>query len=218
MNKSLLTVLALGTALSAVAQSNLKPLQQVDKNRVDNYQAGFAANKLQKPATILSPQGVNAFNLTKIDIGVSPNAYTCGFGPKTYLWADPSLNAVSFSHRGTGVPTTLRGLVNYSASKDGGATWPIIDLNAYLPEGEPLGANFSAARYPQGLIYSPVGNTNVDSAYFAYFAPTRNNTNPGPNSADWGGIGYGVHQLSGLLPARQREMKSITAPNKAEFH
>ena len=218
MNKSLLTVLALGTALSAVAQSNLKPLQQVDKNRVDNYQAGFAANKLQKPASILSPQGVSGFTLTKIDIGISPNAYTCGFGPKTYLWADPSLNAVSFSHRGTGVPTTLIGLVNYSASKDGGATWPIIDLNAYLPEGEPLGANFSAARYPQGLIYSPVGNTNVDSAYFAYFAPTRNNTNPGPNSADWGGIGYGVHQLSGLLPARQREMKSITAPNKAEFH
>ncbi|HCQ29007.1 MAG TPA: hypothetical protein DIU39_01900 [Flavobacteriales bacterium] len=137
----------------------------------------------------VKPNTPNNKAVSIVPMGNSGNAYTCGFGPKTYLWADPNLNAVTFSHR-TDPNTTgdgSTGWIRFDVSNDGGTTWtanvgPVY--NASTP--------YSNARYPQGLIYNPANNTDVANAFFTYFAPTLNGTN-----SSWGGYGYGVSKLDG---------------------
>ena len=135
-------------------------------------------------------------------LGNSGNAYTCGFGPKTYLWADPNLNAVTFSHR-TDPNTTgdgSTGWLRFDVSTDGGNTWtanvgPVYSANA----------PYSNARYPQGLIYNPQGNTDATQAFFTYFAPTLNGTN-----SSWGGYGYGVAKFDGTGVTQHEDSSSAS--------
>jgi hypothetical protein len=143
----------------------------------------------------ISETSVNPSSVTVIDLGQSANAYSLGVRQRTCIWADPRINSVSFIHRAGATPGS--GFLQADFSKDGGATWTNNRGPLYSP-GTGKGANI---RYPQGLIYNPQGNTVADSAYITYCGATLNNT----NTLGWGGNALGAWQISGLLPAVQKE-------------
>lgn len=132
-----------------------------------------------------------------IEIGSSANAYGFLGSGTTFLWADNNINSVSFVHRMPASPGS--GYLGYDLSTDGGLTW-VNNIQAYDPN---LSEAFPA-RYPQGGIYNPPGNTDPNNAYFAYFAPTLDATNPGyATPVDWGGYAWGVKGLAeGALPTQ----------------
>ncbi len=129
------------------------------------------------------------------NLGKASNAYSTGFGGKTYLWVDPSLNTITFTHRNdVGLfPALTSGHIRYDVSKDGGATWNVDQGPIWSPTGA-QGALNGPGRYPQGVIVNPPGNTQPDSAYLAFFSPTLNGTN---SSGSWGGQVFGTIQLDG---------------------
>jgi hypothetical protein len=138
--------------------------------------------------------------INPVPIGQSGNAIGFAFMRTTYLWADDNINSISFMHRMTVPPGS--GYLAYDISKDGGLNWEnnIQAYNPTLPDG-------FDARYPQGAIFNPVGNTDPDEAYFHYFAPTLDNSNPGAG-VTWGGYGYGVKKLADGSPATQHNQPS----------
>ncbi len=118
--------------------------------------------------------------------GTAANAYGLYNGGKTALWVDPVLNAISFIHRAEATPGS--GFLMVDKSVDGGATWTGNLGPVYSPDE----LIHYSARYPQGLIYNPTGNTNPDNAYFVYMAPTLDGTND-----NWGGNCFGTYKLDG---------------------
>ncbi len=144
---------------------------------------------------------VNAGNrdiVSIIPIGGSANAYGLYNGGRTALWADNNLNTVAFVHRMLIPPGS--GYLAYDVSTDGGMTFT-NNIQVYDPNKG--GAN---ARYPQGVIYNPTGNTIPGNAYFSYFAPTLDGSNAGAGS--WGGYAAGVHKLSQTVPPTQHDWSS----------
>jgi len=143
-------------------------------------------------------QGRDVKFVNPVPLGQSGNAIGFAFMRTTYLWAENNTKAVSFVHRMTSPPGS--GYLAYDISKDGGMTWEnnVQAYNPTLPEG-------FDARYPQGALYNPVGNTDPDNAYFHYFAPTLDNSNPG-GGVNWGGYCYGVKQLAdGATPTQNNK-------------
>lgn len=136
--------------------------------------------------------------VTATGIGSSGNAFTCAYGTKAYLWADPFLGIIIFSHRGgpiVGDPTTR--YVRFDMSSDGGITW-----------NNNLGPIFSDVTnnekvcYPQCALYNPIGNTNTDSAYLAYYAPFVDSA-----TSIWAGFAYGASNLNApLAPTQTTEL------------
>ncbi len=132
--------------------------------------------------------------VTVITIGASGNAYGLYNGGRTALWADNNLNSVIFTHRMTVPPGS--GFLAYDLSTDGGLTWT-NNIQVYDPTKD--GAN---ARYPQGLIYNPVGNTDPNNALMSYFGPTLDGSN---GTSNWGGYAGGVHTLDQLNAPTQHD-------------
>lgn len=122
-----------------------------------------------------------------IAIGQAGNAFGFAFMRTTYLWVDNNINSVAFMHRMDANPGT--GYLAYDISKNGGLDWT-NNVQTYNPTN-PGGFN---ARYPQGAIYNPAGNTDPDNAYFHYFAPTLDGSNSS-GTLTWGGYAYGVKNL-----------------------
>jgi hypothetical protein len=143
-----------------------------------------------KKAPLLKPNDPNKemMAVSTIPIGQSGNAFGFAFMRSTYLWADNNIKSISFMHRMINPPGT--GYLAMDLSKDGGINWDnnIQAYNSELPDAY-------NARYPQGGLFNPPGNTDPDNAYFHYFAPTLDGSNSGGGN-DWGGYAYGVKQLS----------------------
>ncbi|MFC2101998.1 T9SS type A sorting domain-containing protein [Bacteroidota bacterium] len=150
-------------------------------------------------AAIPQPTGLKSTSaVNQIAIGQAGNAYGFAYMRTTYLWADNDINSITLMHRMLNPPGT--GYLAYDVSMDGGATWSnnIQVYNPTLPDG------FNA-RYPQGVLYNPTGNTNPDNAYFSYFAPTLDGSNTGGGN-DWGGYAWGTKKLaSGSLPTQHNQ-------------
>ena len=127
-------------------------------------------------------------DITVLDLGNAANAYGLYNGGRTALWADPNLNTVGFAHRMT--PTPGSGYLAYDISKDGGNTWTVNNQIF-----NPTAGGTANARYPQGVIYNPSGNTNPDMAYFSVFAPTLDGSNG--TAGSWGGYGAATTMLDG---------------------
>jgi hypothetical protein len=130
--------------------------------------------------------------ITDIPLGVAANAFGFYGNGRTYLWADDNIGSVTFSHRADVAPGS--GFLQYDLSTDIGATF----TNNVGPVYSPDGTTSFNARYPQGAIYNPFGNTDANNAYFTYMAPTLEGSNGG-----WGGIAYGVHKLDNTTAATQ---------------
>lgn len=196
MRKILLSILAVGVYTCAFSQ-----VSPDFKHMVAEKQQTLT---IETPASTFSPwvKPVRAvpFKSSKaisiIPIGTSGNAYGLYNGGRTAIWADPRINSVVFVHRAAAVPGS--GFLQYDLSKNGGATWTsnIDSLYKRPPD----------ARYPQGGIYNPTGNTNPNNAYVAYFAPTLDNSN-----SNWGGYCYGVHKLDSSTSSKQGTFTSSGA-------
>jgi hypothetical protein len=131
-----------------------------------------------------------------IPIGTSANAFTYGYGggQKTMVFADDNLNAVINIHR-MGPGTTPPGLSGYLAMDRGinGAAKPgDWSSNVEIYNSTISGGTYflDAARYPQGVIYNPEGNTDPANAYAIFFAPNLSST-----ATTWGGLSYGRSSL-----------------------
>jgi len=135
-----------------------------------------------------------------IAIGQAGNAFGFAFQRTTYLWADNNISSVTFIHRMISPPGT--GYLAYDISKDGGINW-MNNVQAYDPTLE----DAYDARYPQGAIFNPPGNTDPDQAYFHYFAPTLDGSNTG-SGTNWGGYAYGVKPLADGSSSSQHNMTS----------
>jgi hypothetical protein len=202
MKKTITLMTSVCLALAANAQVN-------HKSAAVRHQESLLSAEPASENLIPSVQNTRSANPTTAASGIKvrplgqePNAFGT-IGNRTYLWADPSINAIILSHRDTSAGNS--GAMYYDMSKDMGKTFK----NNIGPVYKPNGSTNYNARYPQGVIYNPAGNTIADSAYEAYFAPTLDNSNPS-GTATWGGVAFGVHQLSGLHPSTMNSVKSST--------
>lgn len=131
-----------------------------------------------------------------IPIGTSANAYGYGYagGQKTLVWADDNLKTVINTHRmGPGsTPPGLSGYLSIDRGINMGATPTDWENNIQIYNSVIPGSQFflDAARYPQGVIYNPEGNTDPTNAYAVFFAPNLSST-----ATTWGGLSYGVVNL-----------------------
>jgi hypothetical protein len=191
MKKLLLfvVVLCLGLGLSAQkSPSRLKEgLPTASSKLFKNYEDGMVKNhSVVNDFTRPSYKSTN--DVTILNLGSAANAFGLYNGGRTAVWADPNLNSVSFAHRMTASPGS--GYLAYDISKDGGNTF---SLNNQV--FNPTAGGTANARYPQGLIYNPSGNTNPDNAYFTFFAPTLDGSNG--TAGSWGGYAGGTVKLDG---------------------
>jgi len=138
-------------------------------------------------------------------MGMAGNAWGFAFIGRSYVWADNNINTVSFIHRLMDPPGT--GFLGFDISRDRGLTWE-TNVQVY----DPTLIENGNARYPQGALYNPPGNTNPDDAYVTYFAPTLDQSNTS-GDLDWGGYAMGSYKLDGSQPATQHNQTSV-----APFH
>ncbi|MGB4123495.1 MAG: T9SS type A sorting domain-containing protein [Bacteroidales bacterium] len=193
MKKAVLISLSLVISFAVFGQQKIKIKEGLKDCRViERVYTNHSSNgQLPKPFPASVPSGDRAVVLRQL--GTSANGFGM-LGVRQNLWADPAINAVSFIHRmhipphGPG-----SGFLAYDLSLNGGETWT-NNIQVY----EAPSADFNG-RYPQGGIYNPLGNTDPDNAYQAYFAAVLD----GSNNGTWGGYGYGVHKFSGTEPPTQ---------------
>lgn len=196
MKKLLVCGLALTLGFNVMAQQpakvvGLKGLSAFQKAQLQNGETKTvpSANPTPVPAKrnigVPSTQAVNVINL-----GVSGNAFGTAFGAKTALFAHPVINSVSFIHRSSSSLDASSGFLRYDYSTDGGATFSVNQGPIYSPDTTP--PKRDNARYPQGMIYNPVGNTDPANASISYFAAALAGLNIG-----WGGHAHGSTVLPG---------------------
>lgn len=123
------------------------------------------ANVLHNAGPVLSPNGKVAA-VSPIALGSAGNAFTCLRGEQTQVSYNPETDVVAFTHRNNqAVYGGSSGNLRYDVSIDGGTTFSndIGNLNPLMT---------LPARYPNGIVYNPVGNTNPLDAKVVYSAPS----------------------------------------------
>lgn len=221
MRHYLLSAALLSSILTAYGQSktqlkNVRDLHRGEKISYINHKLSPEPVESNTPATAVDKRSkgnrsgakISAYDLERIPLGESVNPFTVIAGQRTNLYADPSLNAVTFTRRGgsteSGGVTGSRGnKLFYDVSTDGGNTWAIgrgplytdDDFTALIGSPQP---NYGA-RYPQGLIWNPPQNTNPANARQVAFASVLT----AKNGDAWGGMCYGSHLLANTEPARR---------------
>ncbi len=205
MKKLLLLNLALCIGLVSYSQQKLvvKPdaqkvaISKFDKRQIThNDRVGV---KEQIPSIKPTPnRGITGDPniVTIIEIGSAANAYGYGYnnGNATYVWADDELHSVTNTHRmggEVGPAGQYSGDLAYDISTDQGITWT-NQIKMYESNIPGATYNTDAARYPEGAIYNPPGNTDPNNAWVAFFAATLD----GSNGDTWGGYGYGVASIA----------------------
>ncbi|MFH1936199.1 MAG: T9SS type A sorting domain-containing protein, partial [Bacteroidota bacterium] len=155
------------------------------------------AKKVIPGPVMVNGDGVDVVSV--ITIGTAANAYGYGYagGQKTLVWADPLLGAVTNFHRmGPGTtPPGLSGYLSYDLGVNNAmnATDWTINNQVYASTLNAGGTYFlDAGRYPQALIYDPVGK-GIGDAYCVFFAPNLSST-----ATTWGGLSWGRGKLTDL--------------------
>jgi PKD repeat protein len=198
MRKQLLFLSLAGLVLSVSAGENKslsKPLKPATAPvKVLNYNA--PKSNLSNASAARSGRA-----LVKFPIGSSGNLNSVLISGCNQLYADDSINSVTFIHRNDetaaccNTPGNNVGQYRFGISKDGGTNW-ITNIGVLNPSAENVLLN---GRYPQGVIYRPTGVTVADSAYLGYAGTWHNGSN-----GSWYGEYRGAAQLSGD-PATFRE-------------
>ncbi|MBN1199449.1 MAG: T9SS type A sorting domain-containing protein [Bacteroidales bacterium] len=200
MKKILLFSVAIVIGLAVTAQTfqlkNTVPTaKQVTEQAVGIEPVSANASPVTPGPVMVNGDGVDVVSV--ITIGTAANAYGNGYagGQKTIVWADPVLGAVTNFHRmGPGTdPPGLSGYLAYDLGINKGMSagdWT-VNNQAYNSVENGGGTYFvDAARYPQAVIYDPMGD-GMDEAYCAYFAPNLSNT-----ISTWGGLSWGLSRFS----------------------
>lgn len=196
MKKIVTLLLLVWCAGSLFAQVNKKEVHRSPGKFLDDISQSKGQQVLTLPEVQFPIKDKNSKDVVNtIEIGQSGNAWGFAYNRTTFLWADNDINSVSFIHRMLNPPGT--GYLAYDVSTDGGQTWS-VNNQVYNPTLD----DASNARYPQGLLYNPEGNTDPNEAYFTYFAPTLDASNPS-NGGTWGGYCWGAKKLNeGSLPSQ----------------
>lgn len=178
-------------------KSGLKSLKAPSKEMIGIEPRNNPAvgNTRSQTPPVKSGSEINDLNI--ISIGSSANAYSAGYagGQRTLVWADQNLNSIVNIHRMGGVldPGGNSGDLSYDISTDGGLTWT-NQIEYYTAQMNSGGTYYlDAARFPQGAIYNPPGNTNPDDAFVTYFAPALFQTND-----IWGAIVHGRGNIGNI--------------------
>ncbi|MFC2111368.1 T9SS type A sorting domain-containing protein [Bacteroidota bacterium] len=206
MKKTLLFCFALAITISTSAQHfTVKNPDQVVKAPIKITKEPIGAKKTIKKTVnprMQTAKGSKAVNV--ISIGNAANAYGFYNGGRSATSVNDSINVITFTHRSTTSPGS--GYLRYDISKDGGLTWDVNLGPIYNPDA----VTHFDARYPNGMIYNPPGNSVAGNAYLAYFAPTLDGSN-----ANWGGYCHGVYKLDTSVAATQNSMASHGAYRQA---
>ncbi len=197
MKKFLLLCLALGLTVMVYAQRNytVKPeyRMKVAKALTDKKVDLEPVKSLPITNAKFVPPAHNVNReVTITAIGHSANAYGYSGASQTMLWVDNDLNTFINLHREIGGSPNYSGDLNIDISTDRGASFT-NDIRVYTSNISGGTYNTDAARYPQGGIYNPVGNTSLDNAYYEFAAPVLD----GSNQPDgWGGYCWGRVSLT----------------------
>lgn len=161
----------------------------------DDVKAGDSFTPMKESRRTAAPVLKDGRFVSTVEIGQAGNAFGFLYSRTANIWVENELNTISFVHRMTNPPGT--GYLAYDVSMDGGLSWS-VNNQAY----DPTLTDAYDARYPQGGIYNPAGNTDPDNAYFTWFAPTLDGSNiAGANN--WGGYTWGaVKFMEGSVPSQ----------------
>lgn len=149
----------------------------------------------------------SAANIARIQIGQAGNAFGMIAGVKNNIDYNPQTDLIAVIHRNnepvsgaiTGPANRL--VLNYST--DNAATWTQRIIYQSGRPGSTIPYDSANARYPQGMIFNPPGNTDPNNAYFTFYGAGLDGTNenrfapPSPNDKGWGGFAYGTAQIDG---------------------
>jgi len=232
MKRNLLLVLSLFFGLAMISQSQVK-------SNYTSYKAsnGNAIAADPVPSTQVSPVVQPTFCKTKsantvsvLTLGTSVNGLGWGYGSNSFdhVWADNDLKTISFIHRmGPGSsPPSLSGYLAIDHAANYGSTLADWSINYQVHAATLPGTTYylDAARYPQGGLYNPAGNTDPANSYLIYYAPAFCNT----TASNWGGYTWGTGKwgtqsdstkhLDWYAPPPYREIQdgfTITAQGKA---
>ncbi|MGP8217625.1 MAG: T9SS type A sorting domain-containing protein [Bacteroidia bacterium] len=192
MKKTVLILLAAGAWIYAGAQnshtrkvSSAKPIkmsqtkhQNARKNDAPSFYSQAATDKyIERKKGGLSPEAYSG-----VHCGSAYNAYGVLDASTTAVTYDSTLGAILFTHREDDSKVAKGGSGAYEASVslDGGMTW---DTNRILFESV-------TCRYPNGVIYNPMGNTIFDSSYWVAMGPVTT-PNTGDEWTSWDSVAYG---------------------------
>ncbi len=169
--------------VTAICQERTTPKStfQTHKVPVLKHAAEYSFQAKQiKPAN-MNTEGSDF--VSTVNIGTSGNAYGYAVGAGSFVCVNQELNTVTNFHLMGGYldPGGYTGDLGYDISTDGGLTWTNM-IEIYTARDSSGGGYFTdAARYPNHGIYNPIGNTEPNDAYVAFFATTLEGVpgNPG---------------------------------------
>lgn len=209
MNKPLLLGSALLVAISAYPQNGRlsKPSGVLDfKSKQEQTE-----NISQQSSTVTGPvRKLKSFDNTNAKVSaISAARFTGSMNMFSYLVSQsktlcytPGVNIVSFIARKspyyTASSNSNSGAIVASISTNAGATW---DSTCIWTNATNL------ARYPQGGVYNPAGNTNKNSAYVVGMGPYT--------AGGWDGNWYASKTLNGAgnnTPGADQQTMSYSAP------
>lgn len=166
---------------AALSQQNIRNGELHRAPEIKNDLLFAESNNISAEAYRPVP-GINSrTGATAVVIGNSANPFT-GVGVRSAFQFVPELNSLMLMHRQdpaiSGVGSS--GWISFGLSTDGGANWNTGE--------EPLWNNSvgTDARYPQGFLLNPAGNTDPNNAHAVFMGPTLEGT----NGTSWGGVGY----------------------------
>src|ERR1035441_6638468 len=223
MKKSLLIVFAVIVGLFANAQTADNLQKAVVNKNPRNLSVNEGVPESWKPtpapaATIKQAKSSHHMksNAVGLDsLGNQSNAFGWSGDSRQLIWADPRINSVAVIHRSAIQVTgdAYTGFLRYDYSMNGGNSFAINQGPMYVPLAEPIypaTSIFPVARYPQGGIYNPPGNTNPQEAFIVYYAASLDNSNPDLNENPlpspeqfWGGHVHGTIFAGATTPQTQ---------------
>jgi len=192
-------VLSLGVLAFVATQAQSLKTSIKDPSLKRSYYAheGVPANHnalLNPPASV--PQSSAGRAVSSVVVGVAGNLYTALNEGTKPLYADDSISAVTFIHRGLNQANVAnnKGQYMFGVSKDKGASWnsnigPLNPLAQYV--GTP------SARFPQAAIFRPNNTLIADSAFLAYTGTWLDYNATGGTNEEWSGEYRGVGRLDG---------------------
>ncbi len=129
------------------------------------------------------------FRVFPIQLGSSVNAYTQIGKSRTKISVNQESGVVLFVHRGDpAIAGSSGNVILYDYSTDHGNSW-LINQGPIISGS----IDSTGARYPQGCIYNPSGNTNISNVRLIATAAY-----PNANNNNWGGIRAGSSNINAI--------------------
>jgi hypothetical protein len=208
MRTLLLVLTGLLIWVNASAQDNIRNGALHRAPEIKNDLLSAETVNPQEDSKRLIP-GMNAKNgATAVVIGNSANPFT-GVGVRSAFQYVPELNSLMLMHRQdpaiSGVGTS--GWINFAISTDGGSNWN-------TGEGPLWNSSVGTdARYPQGFLLNPAGNTDPNNAHAVFMGPTLEAT----NGTSWGGVGYASRLVGDTGTAVNQMLYQSNAPGRLHY-